>query len=133
MTQDETTYCVWIGGSCDYGHKERAGGAAVVIEHDGSIISRDVISDLHTTEFRMMLTLMVKVMNELPDGSDILFLTNAAYIQNFDKTPTAKSATQNLLVLFLERMRVNVVEILKRTAGHWGFPHTSVLKKPQTP
>ena len=31
---------------------QRAGGAAVVIEHDGSIISRDVISDLHTTEFR---------------------------------------------------------------------------------
>ena len=33
---------------------QRAGGAAVVIEHDGSIISRDVISDLHATEFRMM-------------------------------------------------------------------------------
>ena len=49
MTQDETTYCVWIGGSCDYGHKERAGGAAVVIEHDGSIISRDVISDFFPT------------------------------------------------------------------------------------
>ena len=74
MVQDSTTYYVWIGGSCDYGHKERAGGAAVVIElmeqreqsqrelnsaesrqkktksqHDGSIISRDVISDLHTT------------------------------------------------------------------------------------
>ena len=32
MTQDATTYYVWIGGSCDYGHKERAGGAAVVIE-----------------------------------------------------------------------------------------------------
>ena len=32
MTQDLTTYFVWIGGSCDYGHKERAGGAAVVIE-----------------------------------------------------------------------------------------------------
>ena len=37
-------------------------------QHKGSIISRDVISDLHTTEFRMMLTLMVKVMSELPDG-----------------------------------------------------------------
>ena len=79
MVQDSTTYYVWIGGSCDYGHKERAGGAAVVIEHDGSISSRDVISDLHTTEFRMMLTLMVKVMNELPDGSDILFLTDARF------------------------------------------------------
>ena len=94
MTQDSTTYYVWIGGSCDYGHKERAGGAAVVIEHNGSIISRDVISDLHTTEFRMMLTLMVKVMHELEAGSDILFLTNAAYIQNFDKTPTARSANR---------------------------------------
>ena len=81
MTQDETTYYVWIGGSCDYGHKERAGGAAVVIVQNGKVISRDLIADLHTTEFRMMLTLMVKVMNELPEVSDILFLTNAAYIQ----------------------------------------------------
>jgi len=94
MTQDTSTYYVWIGGSCDYGHKERAGGAAVVIEHNGSIISRDVISDSHTTEFRMMLTLMVKVMQEIPESSDILFLTNAAYIQNFDKTPTSKSANR---------------------------------------
>ena len=52
-------------------------------QHGGSIISRDAISDLHTTEFRMMLTLMVKVMYALPDGSDLLFLTNAAYILNF--------------------------------------------------
>lgn len=50
MVQDSTTYYVWIGGSCDYGHKERAGGAAVMIEHNGSIISRDVISDLHTKD-----------------------------------------------------------------------------------
>ncbi len=62
-----------------------------MIEHNSNIISRDVISDLHTTEFSMMLTLMVKVMQEIPEGSDILFLTNAAYIQNFDKTPTAQS------------------------------------------
>ena len=94
MTQGTSTYYVWIGGSCDYGHKERAGSAAVVIEHNGNIISRDVISDLHTTEFRMMLTLMIKVMQEIPERSDILFLTNAAYILNFDKTPTAKSVNR---------------------------------------
>ena len=105
MTQDTSTYYVWIGGSCDYGHKERAGGAAVVIEHNGNIISRDVISDLHTTEFRMMLTLMVKVMQEIPEGSDILFLTNAAYIQNFDKTPTAKSANPDLIVQCIEEKK----------------------------
>ncbi len=31
MTQNTSTYYVWVGGSCDYGHKERVGGAAVVI------------------------------------------------------------------------------------------------------
>ena len=105
MTQDTSTYYVWIGGSCDYGHKERAGGAAVVIENNGSIISRDVISDLHTTEFRMMLTLMVKVMQKIPEGSDILFLTNAAYIQNFDKDPTSKSANPDLIVQCIEEKK----------------------------
>lgn len=97
MIQDNSTYYVWIGGSCDYGHKERAGGAAVIIEYNGNTIDRDVISGLHTTEFRMMLTLMIKVMQQLPEGSDIMFLTNAAYIQNFDKTPTAKSANPDLI------------------------------------
>ena len=112
MTQDATTYYVWIGGSCDYGHKERAGGAAVVIEHNGKIISKDVIADLHTTEFRMILTLMVKVMNELPEGSDILFLTNAAYIQNFDKAPTPKSANPDLIVQCIEsKQRHNNVSV----------------------
>ena len=112
MTQDETIYYVWIGGSCDYGHKERAGGAAVVIEQNGKVISKDVIADLHTTEFRMMLSLMVKVMNELPEGSDILFLTNAAYIQNFDKAPTAKSANPDLITQCIEsKQRHNSVSV----------------------
>lgn len=112
MTQDETTYYVWIGGSCDYGHKERAGGAAVVIEQNGKVISKDVIVDLHTTEFRMTLSLMVKVMNELPEGSDILFLTNAAYIQNFDKAPTAKSANPDLITQCIEsKQRHNSVSV----------------------
>lgn len=95
-------YDVWIGGSCDYGHKERAGGAAVIIEKDGGIVSRDVIADLHTTEFRMMLTLMTKVMKELPEQSDIIFLTNVAYIQNFDKEPNEKSANPDLIQQCIE-------------------------------
>ena len=112
MVQNSTTYYVWIGGACDYGHKERAGGAAVVIEHGGSIISRDAVSDLHTTEFHMMLTLMVKVMYELPDGSDLLFLTNAAYLQNFDKTPTAKSANPDLITQCIKaKMQHNSVSV----------------------
>lgn len=105
MKEKATTYHIWIGGSCDYGHKERAGGAAVVIEHNGNIVCRDVICDLHTTEFRMILTLMIKKMRELPEGSDLLFLTNAAYIQNFDKTPTAKSANPDLILQCIEEKK----------------------------
>lgn len=91
------TYCIWIGGSCDYGHKERAGAAAAVIELDGKVIDRKQIADLHTTEFRMMLTLMILLMDELPEGSNIVFLTNAAYIQNFDREPGPKSANPDLI------------------------------------
>ena len=76
-----------------------------MIENNDSIISRDVISDLHTTEFRIMLTLMIKVMQEIPEGSDILFLTNAAYIQNFDKAPTSKSANPDLIVQCIEEKK----------------------------
>ena len=76
-----------------------------MIESNGKVISRDVISDLHTTEFRMILTLMVKVLHELEAGSDILFLTNAAYIQNFDKTPTAKSANPDLILQCIEEKK----------------------------
>lgn len=111
-THNANEYQVWIGGSCDYGHKERAGGAAVVMVKDGDIVGRDVTSSLHTTEFRMMLTLMVKVMQELPAGSDILFLTNAAYIQNFDKAPTPKSANPDLILLCIDaKKRHRSVEV----------------------
>ena len=102
MTQNPETYYIWIGGSCDYGRKERAGGAAVLVEHHGMLIGRDVIGDLHTTEFRMMLKLMVKVMNDVPENSEIIFLTNVAYLQNFDKTPNAKSANADLINLCIE-------------------------------
>ena len=97
MISSKGTYNIWIGGSCDYGHEERAGAAAAVIELDGLIVGRKEIADLHTTEFRMMLTLMIKVMNELPEQSDIVFLTNVAYIQNFDKEPNEKSANPDLI------------------------------------
>lgn len=92
MTNSIGSYSIWIGGSCNYGHKERAGAAAAVIELDGKVIDRKQIAGLHTTEFRMMLTLMVQLMDELLQDSDIVFLTNAAYIQNFDREPGPKSA-----------------------------------------
>ncbi len=90
-------YNIWIGGSCDYGHKERAGAAAAIIEQDGKEVARRELADLHTTEFRMMLTLMIELMATLPDHADLVFLTNAAYIQNFDRTPTANTANADLI------------------------------------
>ena len=102
MISSKGTYNIWIGGSCDYGHKERAGAAAAVIELDGCIVDRKEIADLHTTEFRMMLTVMAQLMDELPEGSDITFLTNAAYIQNFDREPGPKSANPDLIRLCIE-------------------------------
>ena len=95
-------YKIWIGGSCDYGHKERAGAAACIIECDGKTVRKDVVSDLHTTEFRMMLTLMMKTMEELPEDSALVFMTNAAYIQNFDTPPTSKSANPDLILQCIE-------------------------------
>ena len=50
----------------------------------------------------MMLTLMSQLMDELPEGSDITFLTNAAYIQNFDREPGPKSANPDLIRLCIE-------------------------------
>lgn len=102
MRFSEGTYCIWIGGSCDYGHEERAGAAAAVIEIDGKVIDRRQIADLHTTEFRMMLSLMVQLMDELPEQSTIVFLTNAAYIQNFDREPGPKSANPDLILQCIE-------------------------------
>ena len=105
-------YNIWIGGSCDYGHKERAGGAAAIIEQDGKEVARREIADLHTTEFRMMLTLMVELMSTLPDHSDLIFLTNAAYIQNFDRTPTAKTANADLIRQCIDgKQRHNSVKV----------------------
>ena len=47
MTQDAKTYYIWVGGSCDYGHKERAGGAAVVIEKDGKVSDIQTMKSLY--------------------------------------------------------------------------------------
>ena len=31
---DSATYYIWVGGSCDYAHEERAGGGAYIMEKD---------------------------------------------------------------------------------------------------
>ena len=61
-----------------------------------------VISDDHTTEFRMILSVMIHAMQVLPSDSAIIFLTNVSYIlQNWDRQPTATSANADLINLCL--------------------------------
>ena len=97
LRMDADTYYVWVGGSCDYAHKERAGGGAYIIEKDNEFIDTYVTADTGTTEFRMMLTVMLYAMATIPEGSSIVFLTNVSYIQNFDKEPTDSSANADLI------------------------------------
>ena len=97
LRMDAGTYYVWVGGSCDYAHKERAGGGAYLMELDGKVKDTYVTSDFNTTEFRMMLTVMLHAMDVIPAESSIVFLTNVAYIQNFDKQPTETSANSDLI------------------------------------
>lgn len=91
-------YYIWVGGSCDYGHEERASAGAYIIQQNNETVETYVISDDHTTEFRMILTVMAHAMEVLPLNSNIVFLTNVSYIlQNFDREPDEKSANPDLI------------------------------------
>ena len=97
LRMDADTYYVWVGGSCDYAHKERAGGGAYIMEKNNEVIDTYVTADIGTTEFRMMLTVMLHAMETLPEVSSVVFLTNVSYIQNFDKEPTDSSSNADLI------------------------------------
>ena len=91
------TYYVWVGGSCDYAHEERAGSGAYIIEKENKRIDDYIISEFHTTEFRMLLKVMLHAMTQIPTGAKICFLSNVAYLQNFDKQPDATMANSDLI------------------------------------
>jgi len=92
------TYYVWCGGSCDYGREERCSGGAYIMQLNDDVLDTYVISDDHTTEFRMILTVMTHAMTVIPENSVIVFLTNVSYIQqNYDKEPTGSSANSDLI------------------------------------
>lgn len=60
----------------ELGHEERSSGGAYIMQKNDEVIETYVISD----------------------GSEIMFLTNVAYIQqNFDKEPSDKSANAYLI------------------------------------
>lgn len=91
------TYYIWCGGSCNYASKRRESGGAYIMEKEGMPSETYVISDIETTEFRMILKVMIHAMEVILEGAEIVFLTNVAYIQNFDATPTDKSANADLI------------------------------------
>lgn len=96
------THYVWVAGSCDYAHEERCSGGAYLMQLNDETIESYVISDDHTTEFRMILSVMIHAMQVLPDNSDIVFLTNVSYIlQNWDRQPTDTSANADLIYMCL--------------------------------
>lgn len=92
------TYYVWVGASCDYANERRASAGAYIMEQNDKVVETYVTADDHTTEFRMMLTVMIHAMETLPPNSTIVFLSNAAYIQNFDKQPSEKAANPDLIL-----------------------------------
>ena len=92
------THYVWVAGSCDYANEERYSGGAYIMQLNDKTIESYAISDDHTTEFRMILSIMIHAMQVLPADSDIVFLTNVSYIQqNWDRHPTDKSANADLI------------------------------------
>lgn len=92
------TYYVWVAGSCDYGHEERCGGGAYIVVMESRVIETYVVREVHTTEFRMILTVMMHAMEMIPNGSTIVFLSNVSYIQqNWDREPTDQSANADLI------------------------------------
>ena len=137
LRMDAGTYYVWVGGSCDYAHRERAGGGAYIIEKDSEGVDTYVTADLSTTEFRIMLTVMLHAMVTIPEGSNIVFLTNVSYIQqNFDKKPTDASANADLIrecIAAKRRHSSAVVRIIPyhkyhQPADTHGMAHEAMLK-----
>ncbi len=89
------------------------------MQKDYEVIETYVISDDHTTEFRMILSVMIHAMEVIPDGSDIVFLTNVSYIQqNFDKEPTDKSANADLINKCISIKRKQNDVAVKMIPGH---------------
>lgn len=98
LRMEPGTYYVWVGGSCDYAHPERAGGGAYIVEQENKETAAYSTADFRTTEFRMMLTVMLHAMDQLPAASSITFITNVAYIhQVFGKEPAEGGANGDLI------------------------------------
>lgn len=84
---------IWVGGSCDYGHEERAGGGAYIAQQydtesknsdDGKIVDIFTCAEFNTTEFKMIFTAMDHAVQKF-SNQRIVFLSNVQYIMNYEK------------------------------------------------
>lgn len=57
-------------------------------------------------------------MDELSEASDIVFLTNAAYIQNFDREPGPKSANPDLIAECIKMKKKHYSVTVRVVAYH---------------
>ncbi|MCQ2108066.1 MAG: hypothetical protein MJZ05_04800 [Fibrobacter sp.] len=108
MIFEKNILYIWVGGSCDYGHKERAGGGAYIAQTFESeskdsakakTIDTYTCAEFDTTEFKMIFKAMNHALEKvgsasnsnselavsLPTFSKIIFLSNVQYILNFEK------------------------------------------------
>lgn len=88
MKFDAGTYYIWVGGSCDYGHKERAGGGAYIAERNGEIADKFTTAEFNTTEFKMIFAAMDRAIEKYTNAP-IVFLSNVQYIQKYETPPNA--------------------------------------------
>jgi len=108
MKFEKDTLYIWVGGSCDYGHKERAGGGAYIAQRfpteskDGAgatTVHTYTCADFNTKEFQMIYRAMDHALEQFGGQNSptktspteqqtpckIAFLSNVQYIQNYPK------------------------------------------------
>lgn len=140
---------IWIGGSCDYGHKERAGGGAYIAEiceddflkpssHGdplrnvhGTVIDTYTSAEFNTTEFRMMLKSMIHAMEKFSGASSnsnfksftrIEFLSNVQYLLNFDKKPVSNDIANADLIEKCIELKHNFESVVVKILPFHKFP-----------
>lgn len=145
MKFNNDTLYIWVGGSCDYGHEERAGGGAYIAEiyeatrssthekrgtfheQSGKIIDTYTCAEFSTTEFRMMLKSMIFAMEKFTGNtaqkiSKIEFLSNVQYLLNFDKKPTTGDTTNADLIDRCIILKQNFESVAVRVLPYHKFP-----------
>lgn len=117
---------IWVGGSCDYGHKERAGGGAYIAEifeaphvfssnesrksspnekqdssheQSGKIIDTYTTADFNTKEFQMIFRVMDHALEKLTSriGTDVGSIVFLSNVQYIQNYPKPENVEIKIL------------------------------------